>query len=794
MQRDIGQIESSGIVLEAPTDHSNEGLPIGNGRMGTLVWTTPSSLNFQINRVDVFAVNRNASGEHFSAAGATTDYCGTCAQLRIDCGNEPFRPGPDFRQALSLHSARCTVDGRGVRAECWVAAEDDVLVVTITDDRETPLPIDLSLMLWREPEVRSGAHLATLSLSHSEDRIGVVQTLAEADHYCSSAVVVACPEADVQVFDTGDGSRVLRLSPLRGTRTILVASAASQVEDTEASVDRILTAFSTPDMLSTLAERHARWWCDFWARTHVDISSPDGCGERVAGDRLLFLYHMASSSRGPYPPKWNGSIFATAGDDRAWGSQFWLWTTEMLYWPLHAADAGDLAEPFFSLYRNAIPALETAARQRWDAEGIFVPETMPFDGPTELPASLVEAYRERFLYNPRSAEVSAQLAAFSRYDWHLEASTSRGERTPDGYSWISHLASSGAELAVHAWWRYRCSGDREWLRRCAYPLLRGVAEFYRTLCRRGEDGRWHVHGTNAHEDFWGVSDGIMDLAAIRGTVPLAICAAERLEVDAALCVTWREFLCELAPYPMGDDPRARALTGGALADDAWAAGYLGAVDGSKNSEDVQLTPIFPFEDWTLETKEPSLDAVARRTLELAPRHRRVLRGEELNTAIRSPIAAVRAGAAEDLPAMLEHYRAALKPQPNGFSFFEGVTAQSIEHLGLLTMMVQEALLQSVAPHPGESEIIRVFPAWPPTWDVSFRLLARGGFVVAATMRDGCVTEVQIESRFGEECRLRNPWTTACRVEDEDGEVGAHAAATEVVVFDTRSGGRYWLHG
>ena len=255
MQRDIEQIESSGIVLEAPTDHSNEGLPIGNGRMGTLVWTTPSSLNFQINRVDVFAVNRNAAGEHFSAAGATTDYCGTCAQLRIDCGNEPFRPGPDFRQALSLHSARCTVDGRGVDAECWVAAEDDVLIVTITDARETPLPIDLNLMLWREPEVRSGAHLATLSLSHSENRIGVVQTLAEADHYCSSAVVVACPEADVQVLDTGDGSRVLRLSPLRGTRTILVASAASQVGDTEASVDRILTAFSTPDMLSTLVER-----------------------------------------------------------------------------------------------------------------------------------------------------------------------------------------------------------------------------------------------------------------------------------------------------------------------------------------------------------------------------------------------------------------------------------------------------------------------------------------------------------------------------------------------------------
>jgi hypothetical protein len=36
---------------------SEEGIPIGNGRMGTLVWTTPQSLRFQINRVDVYANN-----------------------------------------------------------------------------------------------------------------------------------------------------------------------------------------------------------------------------------------------------------------------------------------------------------------------------------------------------------------------------------------------------------------------------------------------------------------------------------------------------------------------------------------------------------------------------------------------------------------------------------------------------------------------------------------------------------------------------------------------------------------
>ena len=39
-----------------------------------------------------------------------------------------------------------------------------------------------------------------------------------------------------------------------------------------------------------------------------------------------------------------------------------------------------------------------------------------------------------------------------------------------------------------------------------------------------------------------------------------------------------------------------------LADDVWAAGYLGDVDGQNNPEDVWLNPVFPFEDWTLETR------------------------------------------------------------------------------------------------------------------------------------------------------------------------------------------------
>ncbi|TFG44838.1 MAG: hypothetical protein E4H40_08970, partial [Candidatus Brocadiia bacterium] len=54
-------ISRSDLKYNKQVARSEEGLPVGNGRMGTLVWTTPSSLKFQINRVDVYANNRNTN-------------------------------------------------------------------------------------------------------------------------------------------------------------------------------------------------------------------------------------------------------------------------------------------------------------------------------------------------------------------------------------------------------------------------------------------------------------------------------------------------------------------------------------------------------------------------------------------------------------------------------------------------------------------------------------------------------------------------------------------------------------
>ncbi len=47
------------LTYTQPVTRSEEGMPVGNGCMGSLVWTTPSGMHFQINRCDVFAMDSN---------------------------------------------------------------------------------------------------------------------------------------------------------------------------------------------------------------------------------------------------------------------------------------------------------------------------------------------------------------------------------------------------------------------------------------------------------------------------------------------------------------------------------------------------------------------------------------------------------------------------------------------------------------------------------------------------------------------------------------------------------------
>src|SRR5439155_27207194 len=114
-------VSRADLDYDRPAVRSEEGMPVGNGRMGSLVWTTPASLRFQINRVDVFANDASSS----SFPRADSDYASGCGYVDIrlaDAGDDVFPDGTaakptgkiPFRQHLSLYDGLMTAEGKGV--------------------------------------------------------------------------------------------------------------------------------------------------------------------------------------------------------------------------------------------------------------------------------------------------------------------------------------------------------------------------------------------------------------------------------------------------------------------------------------------------------------------------------------------------------------------------------------------------------------------------------------------------------------------------------------------------------
>ena len=145
-------VSQADLVYQSPAEMAVEGHPLGNGTMGTLVWTSPGSIHLQINRCDVFAVDINHWGDQWDAV----DYCGGCARITIDVEGRPFMPGQRFLQRTSLYDAECTIKGEGVDVRCFISSLRDLLTLEISDHRKEPQPVSVRLSMWRAPEVRTG--------------------------------------------------------------------------------------------------------------------------------------------------------------------------------------------------------------------------------------------------------------------------------------------------------------------------------------------------------------------------------------------------------------------------------------------------------------------------------------------------------------------------------------------------------------------------------------------------------------------------------------------------------------
>jgi hypothetical protein len=766
-------IAAADLIYDKPVPRSEEGMPLGNGRMGTLVWTTPASLRMQINRVDVYA-NDSASNSFFERHN---DYCGGCGYVDIDFGRDVF-PESGFPQRLSVYDGLLTVGAASMVA--WPA--EDVIAVQVA----TPVQVNLRMLRFDnkyfggqlEPMARDHVntvqtrnHTAASRLEIRGGRIVLTQEFREGTFCCKSAVAIGSGKA--RLLNESE----LRLEVQPGAVFIASAATFDANEDIAASAIRRLEAAEAKGF-AAVARETREWWHGFWSRGHIALHSGDGVAENVAKHYHYFLYVMAATSRGTFPPKFNGMLWNTAGDLRTWGAQHWYANTSCYYEAIFASNRMELLDPLFHMYSGMFEASATAARQQWGSQGIYIGETSYFNGLEKLPDDIAAEMQDLYLLRKPWEQRSQAFQQFaltkhphsSRWNWIQAGEFKNGrwsitERGFGPYGAVNHIFGSTAKIAYYFWRRYEFTGDQDWLRTRAYPMVKGAAEFYRNYpnVKKGADGKYHIHNTNSNESIYGARDTDEDISAMRGITAAALRAAEILNVDSELRATWREFLANLAPLPTSEDAEA-------LKPDTYKGprvfvrGLKPALKPGGFTPDGNSLPMFLFD---LCNSVPNRET-AKNTFNAALRNGI---GPQTTVQVLSKmaIAAAQLGRADAVrymvPAQIEArvaerataYRGG-NALANRMTLREGPQALDAQRLGRASEALQLALLQSNPPEPGGDPVIEVFPAWPKEWDAQFKLLARGGFLVTASYRNGVPESVELLSQNGGECRVRNPFT------------------------------------
>ena len=818
------------LRYDGTVDMSDEGIPIGNGTMGSLIWTSPWSVKLQINRVDVYA--SSAASESFNIRN--NDYSLGCALVDIDFGYTAVFPKSGTKQHLSVYDGMISIEGEGVSLRIVSSQSSDLFAFEIDDRRTVPEPVTVKLRMLRPSEVYEKNHSAVSVCIPADESISLKQEFQEADHFCSSAVSAIATggtiatrflnetgkagyrqssekvpgigismESEIELSIRPDGANA-------GKRKVYLSSAASfdpEGDTVAASLDTAKSAMR--EGFAGVAEKARKWWNDFWAGEYIRLSSEDGKAEHVEYHYHYHLYLMACCGRGSFAPRYGCMLFSTYGDKRAWGAQQW-WTNVSLYYRgLYPTGKLELFNGFYNHYTAVRDSCSLAAEQQWGAEGIYYPETMWFDGLAPLPEDIAEEMRDLYLCRRPWVSRSKRFEEYSsvrhphssRWNWighgkWVHGTWTYGYNAVPPFSPVNHFFASGAEIAFLFWKRYEYTRDIEWLRDIGYPVIKGVARFLSTFPNfvLEDDGMYHVHNVNQGEHLRGARDTFDYLCAVKGVLPAAEKAAEVLGVDDDLRAEWIDIAAKSAPLPTSADEDS-VEKGSPDEPVRFTDARTPVVDGKPRPAIEEFNARFyDFDMGTLSNSETGDNLFELADNSFAFRYPDGVREETPVRVMSSlPVIAAKLGRSNDFKNAVcslidvvdpardycdfegQRKRGAL---PNRMTNREGVNAIGAQRLGTTVYAVNEALCQSDPPEPGGLPVVRLFPAWPKEWDADFRLKVRGGFAVASSIKGGKIDTVQItavEPNADRVCRLRNPWSgSQVQVTNSDGSTDTFA--------------------